>query len=38
LSTVRSMMKVIYQKTGQDSQARLMRLLMAARLDFRHLE
>lgn len=36
LSTVRSMMKVIYQKTGQDSQAGLMRMLMEARLDFRH--
>lgn len=37
LSTVRSMMKVIYQKTGQDSQAGLMRMLMEARLNFRHL-
>ena len=37
LSTVRSMMKVIYQKTGQDSQAGLMRLLMEARLNFRHI-
>lgn len=37
LSTARSMIKTIYQKTGQDSQARLMRLLMEARLNFRHL-
>lgn len=37
LSTLRTVLKSIYQKTGQGSQAQLMRLLMEMKLDFRHL-
>lgn len=37
VSSVRSLLKGIYQKTGQRSQAGLMRLLMESRLNFRHL-
>lgn len=35
-SSVRSLLKSIYYKTGKTSQAELMRLLMEARLNFRH--
>lgn len=37
LASVRTYLKEIYDKTGQHSQAELMRLLMALRLDFEHI-
>lgn len=37
LGSLRTALKSIYQKTGQGSQAELMRLLMEMKLDFRHL-
>jgi len=37
-SSVRSLLKSIYSKTEQNSQAGLMRLLMSARLNFRHIK
>lgn len=37
LSSLRSYMKTIYEKTRQHSQAELMRLLMALTLDFEHI-
>lgn len=36
ISSVRSLIKSIYYKTGQSSQAELMRLLVASQLNFRH--
>src|SRR5699024_6427723 len=36
-SSVRSLLKSIYSKTEQNSQAGLMRLLVSARLNFRHI-
>jgi DNA-binding NarL/FixJ family response regulator len=36
-NTVRSYMKVIYEKTGHRSQAELMKLLMGMTLDFEHI-
>lgn len=36
VNSVRSLLKSVYSKTGQKSQAELMRLLMASRLNFRH--
>lgn len=37
LASVRTYMKTLYEKTGQHSQAELMRLLMGLRLDFEHI-
>lgn len=37
LATVRTYIKSIYEKTGQHSQAALMRLLMGLRVDFEHI-
>lgn len=37
LATVRTYIKGIYEKTGQHSQAELMRLLMGMRVDFEHI-
>lgn len=37
LASVRTYLKLIYEKTGQHSQAELMRLLMGHTLDFRHM-
>ncbi len=36
IHSVRTMMKSIFQKTGQDSQAKLVRLLMELRINFNH--
>lgn len=37
LASVRTYLKAVYEKTGQHSQAELMRLLMGLRLDFEHI-
>lgn len=37
LSSLRTSLKIIYEKTGQHSQAELMRLLMGLALDFEHI-
>lgn len=37
LSSLRTFLKIIYEKTGQHSQAELMRLLMGLALDFQHI-
>jgi DNA-binding CsgD family transcriptional regulator len=37
LASVRTYLKAIYEKTGQHSQAELMRLLMGLRVDFEHI-
>lgn len=37
LASVRTYLKAVYDKTGQRSQAELMRLLMGLRLDFEHI-
>ena len=35
--SVRTYLKAIYEKTGQHSQAELIRLLMGLRVDFEHI-
>ncbi|MCC6374187.1 MAG: hypothetical protein IT465_05155, partial [Moraxellaceae bacterium] len=37
IESIRTYLKTIYEKTGQHSQAELIRLLMGLRVDFEHI-